>query len=254
MRFTIYKTTNTLNGRFYIGAHQTEDPNDSYLGSGKLLRRAIKKYGRASFVKDVLHDFDTREEMYAKERELVNTEFKRDPGNYNLIEGGDSWGKATDGPGNRGNQRHRELLAEAPEYRKNFSQKIGEANRRAFAEGRREVSAHLQQGHAIEFTEEVRTKISQATSGKKNSQHGTCWICAPGKKPRKIPVEDFSSWEEKGWHRGRSQTPPKPRERQWMSKPGEAPRQVPLLQVASFTERGWARGRSRGGCSPDKTV
>lgn len=35
--YTIYKTTNLINGKIYIGKHQTKDPYDSYLGSGKRL-------------------------------------------------------------------------------------------------------------------------------------------------------------------------------------------------------------------------
>lgn len=88
MRYTVYKTTNTVNGKFYVGAHSTEDPNDDYLGSGSLLQKAIRKYGKGAFTKEVLHDFDTPEEMFAKEREIVTPEFKNDPGNYNLREGG----------------------------------------------------------------------------------------------------------------------------------------------------------------------
>lgn len=39
----LYKTTNTLNGKIYIGAHSTQDLNDGYLGSGKQILDAIKK-------------------------------------------------------------------------------------------------------------------------------------------------------------------------------------------------------------------
>ncbi len=41
MYYVIYKTTNLVNGKFYIGKHQTNDLNDGYIGSGKILRLAI---------------------------------------------------------------------------------------------------------------------------------------------------------------------------------------------------------------------
>ena len=41
--FTIYKTTNLINGRFYVGMHKTNDLDDGYMGSGKMIQRAIKK-------------------------------------------------------------------------------------------------------------------------------------------------------------------------------------------------------------------
>lgn len=96
MKYTIYKTTNLLNGMFYIGKHQTEDPNDSYYGSGLYLQRAIKKYGKENFKKDVLFVFDNEVQMNAKEREIVNEDLVNDPMCYNMMiggEGGDTWSR-----------------------------------------------------------------------------------------------------------------------------------------------------------------
>lgn len=50
----IYKTTNTLNGKIYIGKALSDDPR--YLGSGKILRQAIEKYGAEVFSKDILEE------------------------------------------------------------------------------------------------------------------------------------------------------------------------------------------------------
>ena len=46
MFYTIYKVTNKLNSKYYIGKHQTLDLDDGYMGSGKLIRYAVKKYGK----------------------------------------------------------------------------------------------------------------------------------------------------------------------------------------------------------------
>jgi len=54
MFFTVYKTTNLVNGHYYVGSHKTLDPNDDYLGSGDLLLDAVKKYGREKFKKEVI--------------------------------------------------------------------------------------------------------------------------------------------------------------------------------------------------------
>lgn len=86
--YTVYKTTNVVTGDYYIGTHVTSDPHDAYLGSGKRLNNAIKKYGRESFSKEVLFDFANNEDMFLKEKELVNETVLKDPKCLNLIVGG----------------------------------------------------------------------------------------------------------------------------------------------------------------------
>lgn len=84
MYFTVYKITNKLNGRFYIGMHKTAYLNDGYMGSGKLIKHAIHKYGLENFSKEILFIFDNENDMKNKEKELVTlTE-----DSYNLCDGG----------------------------------------------------------------------------------------------------------------------------------------------------------------------
>ena len=93
--YLIYKTTNTTNGKIYIGMHQTENLDDAYLGSGTLLKRALKKYGSQQFTKEVLFVFDTFDEMKAKEREIVDEAFVNRDDTYNLNVGGEGgWYRA----------------------------------------------------------------------------------------------------------------------------------------------------------------
>ena len=54
MFYTIYKITNNVNGKYYIGKHQTMDLNDGYMGSGKRIKLAIDKYGIESFIRNVV--------------------------------------------------------------------------------------------------------------------------------------------------------------------------------------------------------
>jgi hypothetical protein len=84
MLFTVYKITNKLNNKFYIGMHQTTNINDGYMGSGKRLHAAYKKYGIENFEKEILHIFDNEQDMKNKEKELVVISEM----SYNLCDGG----------------------------------------------------------------------------------------------------------------------------------------------------------------------
>ena len=84
MRYIIYKIQNTINGKFYIGAHKTKNINDSYMGSGVAIQRAIKKYGKSNFIKTILLECDSETEMYEMERKIVKIGLNT----YNLTNGG----------------------------------------------------------------------------------------------------------------------------------------------------------------------
>ena len=88
MYYLIYKTTNILSGKFYVGSHKTKNKDDGYMGSGKYLNHAIKKHGLANFRKEILFEFATAKEMYDKEAYIVDDDFLAEENTYNLKQGG----------------------------------------------------------------------------------------------------------------------------------------------------------------------
>ncbi len=86
--FTIYKITNKIDSKIYIGSHKTKNIKDGYMGSGKYLKRAIEKHGLENFQKDILFVFNNSKDMYNKEAELVNEEYLTNENTYNLKLGG----------------------------------------------------------------------------------------------------------------------------------------------------------------------
>ena len=89
MYYIIYKTTNLINGKYYIGKHQTENLDDGYLGSGVALKKAIKKYGKENFNREIICFCENDEEMDNKEIEIVDSSIVEDPNSYNLGLGGE---------------------------------------------------------------------------------------------------------------------------------------------------------------------
>jgi len=84
----MYEIKNNLNGKIYIGVHKTKSMDDGYMGSGTIIRHAIEKYGKDNFTKTILEEFCSAEEMYAREKEVVNNEFLLRNDTYNLNRGG----------------------------------------------------------------------------------------------------------------------------------------------------------------------
>lgn len=88
MYYYVYLIVNLINGKYYIGAHATNNLHDGYMGSGYLIQAAIEKYGVEYFVKEILRYCDTREEMFEYEAELVTQDLVDDPMCYNMKLGG----------------------------------------------------------------------------------------------------------------------------------------------------------------------
>lgn len=82
----------------YIGVHQTDNKDDSYLGSGDRLRHAIKKHGRHVFIKEIIQEFPDREKMLEAEAAMVDREFVRRKDTYNIRLGGTAGFKGVSPP------------------------------------------------------------------------------------------------------------------------------------------------------------
>lgn len=88
MYFYLYRIVNKVNNKLYIGVHKTENLDDGYMGSGKLIKRAVAKYGVDNFQKTILEFFSSSKEMYERESVVVDKDFIESGQTYNLSLGG----------------------------------------------------------------------------------------------------------------------------------------------------------------------
>jgi len=143
--FYVYQITCDVTNKIYVGAHSTNDMEDGYLGSGTLIRKAIRKYGPEHFHKTILFEGKSWEELLEKEAEIVDTDFVNRNDTYNLREGGSGGTKL--------------ILEKELERRR----KVAEANRRTKTgvprseETKQKISeSHIGQVHEGQVKERVR--------------------------------------------------------------------------------------------------
>jgi group I intron endonuclease len=91
----VYKTTNLINGKFYIGKDAKN--KKSYLGSGSILNQAIKKYGKENFIKETLEVCNNLEHLADREIYWIEKLNAVELG-YNLTNGGTGGDTITHNP------------------------------------------------------------------------------------------------------------------------------------------------------------
>lgn len=177
MHHFVYKTTNRINGKIYVGAHKTESMDDEYMGSGKILLRAIEKYGIKNFERKILTKFDNADDMYKMEAILVNEEFVADKNTYNIKCGGFGgfdyinknglglkWGVSPSDETKRKISKSKM----GQKHSKKSREKMKQNNwGRRDPEGQRE---HLRWAASLPKSEEHKRKISKSLKGKRKGE------------------------------------------------------------------------------------
>jgi len=208
MFYLVYKITNTVNNKIYIGCHKTKDKNDGYFGSGKYLKNAINKHGIDKFIKEILFEATSAEEMFEKEKELVEI----GPHTYNLKEGGFGGfdyinNNMTEVERKRISKLGAKALIERLNNDTEFKRKYVENSKtnaiRLHQEGKLKTWKDTYSWSGKKHKEESKKKIGEKNSihqkGSGNSQYGTMWI-TNGIESIRIKKNDIIP---EGWKKGR---------------------------------------------------
>ena len=213
MKYTVYKITNELDGKIYIGVHKTQDINDNYMGSGVYIKRAQEKYGIENFTKVILHVFDNQVDMFNMESILVNEEFVKSKDTYNIKLGGEGgWDHLIEYVNSEEHLKrareqlilcHKKGLEAINWLRENDSEWVNNKND-AFSNTMKEKylddyeNPFKGRTHSEQTKERMRGKTHQQGSG--NSQFGTMWIHNLDlKESKRIPKGNIPD----GWLKGR---------------------------------------------------
>jgi len=209
--YVVYKITNLLNNKIYIGCHQTPNLDDGYMGSGLLIKLAIEKHGIDNFKKEFLHIFETPEEMFAREAEIVNEEFLYRDDVYNLTKGGNgSWFAMNARVEDRKEKNRRAAISmnkklwSDTEFRERKRGQLIEQTKRLHNEGVLKAPDWTGKQHRKETKEKIGKANAVHQAGEGNSQFGKAWIFNESeRKSIRVMKEDVDNWLKDGWKLGR---------------------------------------------------
>lgn len=200
MFYIIYRTTNIINGKYYIGKHQTKNLNDGYMGSGKILKYAIKKYGLENFHREILFICKDEHHMNILEKILVVPDVEL---NYNLCSGGKGGFSYINKNVMFADVRRKNLeKSRTPEKIALATRHSSETMKRTHAQGKLKYDTFIGKRHSEETKLKMSNSLKGKSSGKNNSQYGTCWI-TNGSENLKIKKESLDKYLEQGYYKGR---------------------------------------------------
>jgi len=198
MFYYVYKITNLINGKIYVGKRKHKDPyKDKYMGSGVQILDAIKKYGLDNFSKDILGVFSDNDSAAFLEKEIVTKEFVSRFDTYNMHEGGyggfahfndgspehlarcSKNGKNNGGTKNWTSGSYEKVVAQA---------RLNGPNARLLSQSEESIKKRS-----------ATQKENKHQQGENNSQFGTMWITNDNenmKIKKNSPIPD-------GWKKGR---------------------------------------------------
>lgn len=161
----IYKITNLSNGKIYIGKDTLSNKN--YMGSGVLIRRAIKKYGIECFQKEVIYETDNYEDLSNSEKYWIEF-YKSDDRNigYNISKGGDGGDTMSNNP------KLNEIKDKISQSLKNreFSQEHREKLSKNHDSTKRKKGKSFEEIYGHQRSEEIKQNLKGSRSKYKNEK------------------------------------------------------------------------------------
>lgn len=188
----VYKTTNIINNKIYIGQHRNKkDEEDNYIGSGTILKRSIKKYGIENFKKEIIEECSDYKQLCEKEIYWIDFYNSIDKTiGYNISSGGEqhnpeSWEKFKNDADRYNSWIEKMRLINLGENNPMYGVEYTEERRQKYIKTRKENY------HKHKYsTEEYRKKISDLTKGENNPNYNNKWETEKKEKMSKYLIEN----------------------------------------------------------------
>ena len=270
----IYKTTNLLNGKIYIGQrHSNKFLGQSYLGSGKRLRDAIKHYGEENFKVELIEEIETKELMDVREIYWISyyKSTNKEIG-YNISEGGNV-NRTMVGENNPfyGKHHSKENIEKFKKRKTTLGrkhtleelEKISKGNKGKIISSETKLKLSLNAKNnpnygmkGKEVSNETKLKLSKAKKGKPSGAKGKIHITNEV-EDKMIPLNELEHYLKLGWRRGRKKFSKKACKNIskghkgiqtfnkgwiWVSKE-ENSKFISPEELNLYEELGWTRGR-----------
>jgi group I intron endonuclease len=187
--------------------HSTNNISDGYLGSGKRIKRSLKKYGKDNFKFEILEFTENRKMLIEREIAIVNSDVLKDKLCLNLKEGGcgglcnETHSKNFHAAGGRKVREYfREIHANRMKNDAEYHEKWKIAYKNAIGSRKGDTNPFYGRKHDDEWKKTISDIMRVKQSGTNNSQYNTCWITNEIEN-RKIKKDEIVPV---GWRFGRN--------------------------------------------------
>lgn len=220
MKYYFYRTTNLINGKYYQGVHHSRCPEkDPYCGSGLGIINAVKKYGRENFKVEIIKYFDSLDEAYKYEAEIITPESLDARICYNQV------------PGGRGCKEGVIHMSKGDEEIRvhKILQKVYE-----------------EMGYVKGRSAKTRENVSKVRKGKPSKQKGRIYLHKGFDKEIRVKPEEVETYLKQGYEKGHSglakqRVREKHQGRLWINNGSEEKCILPV-ELESYLNKGYVKG------------
>lgn len=183
----VYRTECLITNKFYIGVHSTDNLEDGYLGSGKILKASLRKHGVENHKRQILEFCNSRILLKQREEFFVSEEVIKQALCMNLIVGGylsngnfekfNSNSELQREKGKKGMDARRQLKETNSVWVNKVRRNKSASLKKQYAAGTRKITIQPYSApHSVEMKQQLSLLAKERIKNKGNPMTVRCWI------------------------------------------------------------------------------